>query len=174
MYIGSSASLPVSWSTNPEPIPLICTLVCVSCWMYLTNTPCALRVSNMQHMLTILVAHRWPDNLCPNIKISYRLEADRKLLLGPFSLWYICVSFLAPGLKQRWGERTLSLCRSFLSSTRDPRSISMSSLTLEIASCRISCVFAAMWRYKGGSLSVAFERSGYHVPFVLTDAPVSS
>lgn len=27
MYIGSSDSLPVSWSTNPEPIPLICTLV---------------------------------------------------------------------------------------------------------------------------------------------------
>ena len=30
MYIGSSCSWPVSWSTNPEPKPLICTRVPVS------------------------------------------------------------------------------------------------------------------------------------------------
>jgi hypothetical protein len=37
--IGSSASLPVSFSINPDPKPLIWTRVPVSAWMYLTNIP---------------------------------------------------------------------------------------------------------------------------------------
>lgn len=53
-------------------------------------------------------------------------------------------------------------------------SIAMSSLTLSMANCSISFVFADMCRYNGGSFSVAFARSGYHTPFVLTEAPVSS
>lgn len=53
-------------------------------------------------------------------------------------------------------------------------STAMSSLTLSIANCNISFVFADMCKYNGGSLSVAFARSGYHMPFVLTEAPVSS
>lgn len=53
-------------------------------------------------------------------------------------------------------------------------STAMSSLTLSMAICNISFVLADMCKYNGGSRSVAFVRSGYHTPFVLTEAPVSS
>jgi len=53
-------------------------------------------------------------------------------------------------------------------------SIEMRSLTLSMANCNISFVFADMCKYNGGSFSVAFVRSGNHMPFVLTEAPVSS
>ena len=69
---------------------------------------------------------------------------------------------------------TLSRVRELLSSTNEPMSFAISSLTLSIAFWSESCVVAEMCRYKGGSLSVALVRSGYHVPFVLTEAPVSS
>lgn len=39
---------------------------------------------------------------------------------------------------------TFSRCRSFLSSTKDPMSIAINSLTLSIAFCNISLVLAEM------------------------------
>lgn len=73
-----------------------------------------------------------------------------------------------------WCTHTRSLGLSDLFSTRDPISIAISSLTLSIAFCNISFVLADIWRYKAGSFSVALLRSGYQIPLVPTEAPVSS
>lgn len=53
-------------------------------------------------------------------------------------------------------------------------SIAISSSTFFAALSRASCDDALIWRYNGGSRSVALDLSGYHTPFVVTLAPVSS
>jgi hypothetical protein len=115
--------------------------------------------------------HRRPDYLGSHVKISDGVDTNRDLLLRPFPL----DKNTSQDRRNRSRKKhTLSFSRSFFSSTNDPISMDIRSLTLSIAFCSISFVFADIWRYRGGSFSVAFVRSGYQIPLVPTDAPVSS
>lgn len=49
----------------------------------------------------------------------------------------------------------------------------ITSLTLARAFWSISSVCASMWMYKGGLSGLAKLRSGYQVPLVVREAPVS-
>ena len=94
---------------------------------------------------------------------------------GIFSSGHLRCSPVSANAERRLPRiRTRSLMRELLSSTNEPMSILIKSLTLSMAFCSISLDVAEMWRYRGGSLSVALVLSGYHVPLVLTEAPVSS
>lgn len=82
MCMGSSDSRPVSWSTKPEPRPLICTRVPVSCWIYFTNMPYPQRFGILQQIkgyINARLARRlWPGHWnceCSPIQLGASLRA---------------------------------------------------------------------------------------------------
>jgi hypothetical protein len=88
IYIGSSASLPVSWSTKPRADsldlhPRLGLLLDVFHENTLRHPSSAL--CNVDWIVQS-VTHGWPNDLRPDIEVSYRLETDWELLLGPFAL----------------------------------------------------------------------------------------
>ena len=127
MYIGSSCSWPVSWSTNQEPRPLICTRVPVSCWIYLTNIPYA----NMSEAVERLEIGRTdgPTTLARTLK--FRMVS---IPTGIFSSGHLrCTRVGQSAGSSKARAHTLSLVRELLSSTNEPMSIAISSLTFSMA-----------------------------------------
>jgi hypothetical protein len=91
-----------------------------------------------------MMNYRRTDNFSTNVKIPYSFQTNGKLLLRPFALFRSLVSYSMPAYIR--DRHTFSRRRSFLSSTNEPMSTAMSSLTLSIAFCRISFVVADMCR----------------------------
>jgi hypothetical protein len=101
MCIGSSASLPVSASMNPDPSPLIWTRAPVSAWIYLTNIPWTRQAS--PPIRRKCQTYTRPDRLRPDIEVPQTVQSDGQFRFGPLD-----PPAGQPSLRWRQAQRPIS------------------------------------------------------------------